>query len=126
MAALKGTSLGRAYMKHLQTVNSIDAARELLSSCDIQLKGPSSGSEFRLVVEYLKPGRPHAYRGDIASVSRNPGGWELLITTPAYFYGDGYGDYGITCQTYADWLDYIIMNLATHQRGDGVVLVSRG
>lgn len=124
-ALKRSPRLQKTYVKRLTGVDSYESARDLLRECGVKLLGSASSSDYTIAVDYLKPGRPQPYSGHIAGAKRTSGGWELEITTPAYFYASGSGTCFVRCATWADWVDYVIMELGTHQRGDGVVLTSR-
>lgn len=125
MEALRRERLDEAYRDRLMAVDSFEAARNLLGECGFNLKG-KGGERCSIVVKYLKPGRAKANEGEIATVELKESNWQLIIQTPVYFYGDGDGQFLVTCGAYADWIDYVIMHLATHQQSDGVVVVSQG
>jgi hypothetical protein len=101
-----------------------DVARAISILLGGSVKCEGSGNRYSIVVNYRKGGREWDMNGEIAIVERNQTGWELMVMTAPYFWGEDWRDKPMTIK--ADNLSSVaqfIVNTLTPRMRNGTLSV---
>ena len=74
----------------IPTVDDVARAISILQGGSVNCDG--GGNRYSIVVNYRKYGRDWDMNGEIAIVERNSTGWELMVMTAPYFWGEDWRD----------------------------------
>lgn len=106
----------------IPVVDDVARAISILQGGSVRCDG--GGNRFSIVVHYQKQGRDWTIDGEIAIIERNTNGWELIVMTAPYFWGEDWRDKPMTIK--ADNLSSIaqfIVNTITPRMHNGTLSV---
>ncbi|MGI6682906.1 MAG: hypothetical protein ACOX51_07180 [Myxococcota bacterium] len=94
----------------------------ILLAGDVNCEG--SGDSYTITVRYQKAGRDWTMNGEIAIINRNPTGWELVVMTSPYFWGDDWRSkpYVLTADSFSEIAQFIVETFRPRMH-DGILSV---
>lgn len=106
----------------IPVVDDVAQGINILLAGDVNCEG--SGDSYTITVRYQKAGRDWTMNGEIATINRNPTGWELVVMTAPYFWGDNWRNepYMIDGDTFSEIAHFIVRTLAPRMH-DGILSV---